>query len=173
MTDVAVTVITSVSPISIEAKVLEKTLATLGKGFKAIRDGNKVIIKAVGKDGKLRDLTEAEAKQFLKTAKAEEHHLMTNKNTISKAAGGPYTQKFEDLAKLRGITLEDMMNRVYLVGHKGPHPEYNKRVYERLRGVTDGLKGDKFNKAFDAELKKIADETCTPGSELNRLATKK
>src|SRR5262249_51253110 len=66
----------------------------------------------------------------------DDHHLMTNKNRISEAAGGPYTQKFEALAKRRGITLKDPANIAELEGHVGPHPEYNAEVYRRMSNAT-------------------------------------
>jgi hypothetical protein len=99
------------------------------------------------------------------------HHIMTNKNKVSKAAGGPYTPKFERLAKQRGITLEHARNKMGLSGHQGPHPEYNRLVYERMSAATDGLKGRAYNKAFDAELARIKRLTRMPGTRLNRLAT--
>ena len=50
-------------------------------------------------------------------------------------------------------------------------PFPNKLVYERMEKATSGLKGDKFNKAYDSALDKIRAETADVGSELNRLAT--
>jgi hypothetical protein len=105
--------------------------------------------------------------------RSDNHHIQTNKNKISTAAGGPYTPKFEALAKRRGITLESSTNKMGLPGHKGPHPKYNKAVWERMEAATKGLKGDKFNKAYDKELALIAKETGTPGMILNVLATGK
>ena len=101
----------------------------------------------------------------------DEHHIMTNKNNKSKTAGGPYTPKFEALTKKRGITLEDASNIMSLPGHQGPHPAYNKAVYNRLKAATSGRTGKAFNKAFDTELARIRELTSTPGTTLNRLAT--
>jgi RHS repeat-associated protein len=81
-----------------------------------------------------------------------EHHLMTNKNSISAAAGGPYTPKFEELAARRGITLDHEMNKLRLPGHQGPHPEYNRVTYTRLSVATENLSGEEFNQAFDRAL---------------------
>ena len=102
---------------------------------------------------------------------SEIHHIMTNKNNLSTAAGGPYTPKFEALAQQRGITLEDAMNKMSLPGHQGPHPAYNAAVYDKLVAATKGLKGQAFNQAFDAEMAATRAETATPGSPLNKLAT--
>jgi len=102
---------------------------------------------------------------------ADVHHIMTNKNEISEAAGGPYTPEFEALAAKRGITLEDEMNKMRLPGHRGPHPRYNAAVYERLMGATRGVDCEKFNGAFDEALQNIRKETATPGTTLNELAT--
>jgi hypothetical protein len=101
----------------------------------------------------------------------EMHHLMTNKNYESTAAGGPYTQKFEALAEQRGRTLEHPDNIVDLPGHTGPHPEYNRVVYERMEAATRDKVGQAFNEAYDAALAQIKKETLDPNSELNRLAT--
>ena len=97
---------------------------------------------------------------------------MTDKNNISTRAGGPYTPKFEALANKRGITLQDAMNKLELPGHKGPHPEYNKAVYEHLQGATDGLSGPAYNQAFDKVLAWLREQTLTPGTIYNTLATR-
>jgi hypothetical protein len=101
----------------------------------------------------------------------QQHHLMTNKNRVSTAAGGPFTPKFEKLANRRGITLNDAMNIVNLPGHQGPHPEYNAEVYRQLRRMTRGLEGEKYNKAFDMALDHVRTQTMTPGTKLNNLST--
>jgi protein-disulfide isomerase-like protein with CxxC motif len=116
---------------------------------------------------------EKDAAEFAKPRKVDEHHLMTNKNKISRAAGGPFTQKFEELARRRGITLDDAINRVSLPGHVGPHPAYNAEVYRILSEATAGLEGKAFNKAFDKALAHIRNETLNSGSLLNQLATGK
>jgi hypothetical protein len=124
-----------------------------------------------GITGKLGGSPKAKKEANAPKSSNDEHHIMTNKNSKSKAAGGPYTPKFEALAKKRGITLEDVSNKMHLPDHQGPHPEYNKVVYNRMKAATNGLKGDAFNQAFDTELAKIRNVTATPGTILNRLAT--
>ncbi len=101
----------------------------------------------------------------------EQHHIMTNKNNISTAAGGPYTPKFEELAEKRGIDLNDAINKMSLPDHQGPHPEYNAAVYRSLDAATEGLDGNAFNQAFDKAMQQIRAQTATPGTPLNKLAT--
>ncbi|WP_369946759.1 AHH domain-containing protein [Vitiosangium sp. GDMCC 1.1324] len=103
------------------------------------------------------------------------HHLATNKNDSSTARGGPWTPVFEDLFEKAGMSLDAKENLVYLKGHKGPHPEeYHLEIQRRLSSAlarcrTQPQCRDLLVKA----LKEIADEVCTPGSELHRLLTKR
>jgi hypothetical protein len=76
------------------------------------------------------------------------HHLATDKNDASPLRGGPWTPRFQRLFGKAGMHLNDPANRVYLLGHLGPHPE---RYHE--------------------ELQRIRDEVCTRGSPLHRLLT--
>jgi len=103
------------------------------------------------------------------------HHLCTNKNDISEHNGGPWTPDFETLFARAGMSLEDPANIVYLRDHKGPHPEaYHSEVFQRL---NDALRGCRPQAGCRAELvrtlNEIAGEVCTPGSNLNKLATRK
>ncbi|WP_268811435.1 AHH domain-containing protein [Archangium violaceum] len=103
------------------------------------------------------------------------HHLCTNKNDISENNGGPWTPDFETLFARAGMSLDDPANIVYLRDHKGPHPEaYHSDIFKRL---SDKLKlcrtrADCRAKLVE-ELDRIADDVCTPGSTLNKLATRK
>jgi hypothetical protein len=72
------------------------------------------------------------------------------------------------------MSLEDPENIVYLREHKGPHPrEYHGEVFRRLK---DALNGCKTLVACRAKLVGVLDEiardVCTPGSQLNKLATR-
>lgn len=99
-----------------------------------------------------------------------DHHIMTNKNSKSPARGGPWTPRFEDMARRAGMDLNDAENRVRVPGHRGPHPqEYHEAVFDRLQTGTRGLEGDAYSSAFRAELEKIRTEVATPGSDLNKL----
>jgi RHS repeat-associated protein len=108
----------------------------------------------------------------LNAERATIHHLATDKNLVSTAAGGPYTPKFEALFEKAGMTLQDVLNKVPVLGHKGPHPEYNKIVYQRLSDAVQGLKGDAYKTALQNELQTIGKESATSGSTLNKLITK-
>ncbi|WNG42642.1 hypothetical protein F0U61_54395 [Archangium violaceum] len=102
------------------------------------------------------------------------HHLATNKNEISTSQGGPWTPLFKTLFAKAGMSLDAKENLVYLAGHKGPHSEeYHEEIHERLRvAVARCRTQEQCRDALMRELKRIADEVCTPGSRLHRLATK-
>ncbi len=107
-----------------------------------------------------------------KSGAAHEHHVMTNKNYVSGARGGPWSPKFEDMAKKAGMTLKDAENRVRIPGHAGPHPQaYHAEVHRRLQDVTRNLTGDAYTRAFRQELDRIRSDVAMPGSLLNRLIT--
>lgn len=101
------------------------------------------------------------------------HHLATNKNTISDTRGGPWTPVFERIFSKAGMTLEDAANKVYLLNHAGPHSEeYHREIFRRLdRVIRTCSTRSACRTGLMRELNKIADEICTPGSKLNRLAT--
>jgi hypothetical protein len=102
------------------------------------------------------------------------HHLATNKNDISAVSGGPWTPRFEQLFESVGMSLDAAENLVYLKGHKGPHPEaYHREVYSKLRAaVRDCEDVAQCRSKLARALKELADEICTPGSRLHRLATR-
>lgn len=101
------------------------------------------------------------------------HHLATNKNSISDARGGPWTKRFEVLFAKAGMSLEDAPNKIYLLGHAGPHPEqYHDEVFSRLRDAVSTCRTTHDCKVkLTRELSSIADEVCTPGSKLHQLVT--
>uniref|UniRef100_UPI00286B96C7 AHH domain-containing protein n=1 Tax=Archangium sp. TaxID=1872627 RepID=UPI00286B96C7 len=102
------------------------------------------------------------------------HHLATNKNDTSMVSGGPWTPRFEALFELAGMSLDAAENLVYLKGHKGPHPEeYHKEVDRKLRRAVARCRGlEQCRGLLVKALRELADEVCTPGSALHRLATK-
>ncbi len=102
------------------------------------------------------------------------HHLATNKNDKSESRGGPWTPEFKTLFARAGMSLEDPANIVYLRGHKGPHPEeYHSEIFKRLRDALELCRTRVECRAkLVEELDKLAGEICTPGSRLNKLATK-
>ncbi|WP_084610248.1 AHH domain-containing protein [Archangium violaceum] len=102
------------------------------------------------------------------------HHLATNKNEISGRSGGPWTPLFERLFTKAGMDLDAKENLVYLKGHKGPHPaEYHSDVYRRLAEALGACRTvAQCRSRLLGELKRLADEVCTPGSELHQWVTK-
>ncbi|HEX5746109.1 MAG TPA: AHH domain-containing protein, partial [Archangium sp.] len=102
------------------------------------------------------------------------HHLATNKNEISDLSGGPWTPLFEWLFTKAGMSLDAKENLVYLKGHKGPHPaEYHSDVYRRRAEALAGCRTvAQCRSSLLRELKRLADEVCTPGSELHQWVTK-
>jgi hypothetical protein len=48
------------------------------------------------------------------------HHLATNKNFVRAMQ---WSKKFEPIFKQAGYTLDDAINKVFVPGHRGPHPE--------------------------------------------------
>ncbi|WP_073558317.1 AHH domain-containing protein [Archangium sp. Cb G35] len=105
---------------------------------------------------------------------AKAHHLATNKNDTSDVSGGPWTPRFKSLFDRAGMSLDDPSNIVYLIGHVGPHPrEYHEAVFRRLQDAlgecqTPASCRSRLINAIDG----IARDVCTPGSKLNKLATR-
>ncbi|QRN95471.1 AHH domain-containing protein [Archangium violaceum] len=104
----------------------------------------------------------------------EAHHMATSRNSKSPLRGGPWTPPFEELFAEAGMSLNDAANIVYLKGHYGPHPkEYHQRVYDRLRlALSRCADQASCREALVAELRKLAEEICTPGSMLNSILTR-
>jgi hypothetical protein len=105
---------------------------------------------------------------------SKRHHIATVRNKDSDVRGGPWTPRFEDLFEEAGMSMEDEANTVHLKGHYGPHPEaYHQAVFTRLRLATDGCADiATCRRLLKDELRRIAEELCTPGSMLNGLITK-
>jgi hypothetical protein len=102
------------------------------------------------------------------------HHLATNKNDDSEVRGGPWTPRFERIFAKAGVDLDDDANKVNLLGHFGPHPEeYHGEIFRRLEDAIKFCRPQQQCRArILEELKRIADEVCTPGSRLHALTTK-
>ncbi|HYO57225.1 AHH domain-containing protein [Archangium sp.] len=105
----------------------------------------------------------------------EWHHIATIGNRKSSARGGPWTPKFESLFARVGLSLDDSANLVHIQGHEGPHSEeYHRAVYQRLYAALRKCTSlDECRLALTNELKRIAEELCTPGTDLNRMLIKK
>ena len=106
---------------------------------------------------------------------APEHHIATNKNGTAEVRGGPWTPQFETLFEKAGMSLNDPFNKVFLIDHKGPHPEeYHKEVLRRLRRALATCETQAGCRArLTDALDELASEICKPGSDLNKLLTKK
>ncbi|NTX35214.1 AHH domain-containing protein [Myxococcus sp. CA033] len=106
-------------------------------------------------------------------SQGERHHIATNKNEVSAARGGPWTPRFRDLFTRAGMELKDPENVVEVVGHKGPHPQrYHERVQERLlEALGSCRKVADCREALTVELRRLAKEAVTKGTEIHRLLT--
>jgi hypothetical protein len=157
---------------------------TVGAGTRAqvsVADGT-VVLMGVSANTAASAVTSAVASSRTTGACAESkkddnhgHHLCTNKNEVAESNGGPWTPLFEHLFSQAGMSLDDPANIVYLREHKGPHPEeYHREIFKRLRGALGSCKTQADCRArLLRVLDEIAGEVCTPGSKLNKLATRK
>jgi len=155
-----------------------------GLGIKATREG----VEATARrrvDDVASDMAEQGTRQVdeatdasrmadeLRTGDGPIHHVCTDKNCVSTARGGPWTPRFQEMFDKAGMDMQDVLNRVRVPGHKGPHPEeYHNAVFQRLSDAVQGLDGDAYRAAFQRELGAIRTEVATPGSVLNRLVVK-
>ncbi|MFE8605156.1 AHH domain-containing protein [Archangium violaceum] len=103
------------------------------------------------------------------------HHIATNKNDTCELRGGPWTPVFKKLFDQAGMSLDDSKNRIYLQGHKGPHPEeYHAEIFEVLQRAMKGCQDQSACRSMlVGALDKLAGRICTPGSKLHELLTKK
>jgi hypothetical protein len=103
------------------------------------------------------------------------HHIATNKNDTCDLRGGPWTPVFKKLFDQAGMSLDDSKNRIYLQGHKGPHPEeYHAEIFDVLRRAMKGCQEQAGCRSMlVGALDKLAGRICTSGSPLHELLTKK
>ncbi|MCP3140215.1 AHH domain-containing protein [Pyxidicoccus xibeiensis] len=101
------------------------------------------------------------------------HHIATDKWWKSTNNAGPWSPQFQKIFDRAGMSLNDPANIVRVKGHKGPHPqEYHEAIFQRLSDATEGCRTmQKCREALTAELRDLAGEIVTPGSDLNRLVT--
>jgi len=109
-------------------------------------------------------------------------HIFTNKN---RKAGGQYTSAFEKFFGMRGLNLSDLLDKVIISGHVGPHsPEkYHdviKRMLERAAAPAEKeamslpveQKKSHIKKAIHKMLLAIVSQVCDkkskPGAEIKR-----
>jgi hypothetical protein len=106
-------------------------------------------------------------------AQGQLHHIATDKWWDSPNSEGPWSPRFKELFDKAGMSLDDPANIVRVKGHKGPHPkEYHRVIFRRLSDATEGCRTmQQCQKALKAELRDLAREIATEGSELNKLLT--
>ncbi|WP_368668597.1 MULTISPECIES: AHH domain-containing protein [unclassified Myxococcus] len=106
-------------------------------------------------------------------AEGHNHHIATDKWWKSTNNAGPWSPQFQKIFDKAGMSLNEPANIVRIKGHKGPHPqEYHEAVFQRLSDATEGCRTlQKCREALTAELRDLAGEIATPGSDLNRLVT--
>ncbi|WP_426754825.1 AHH domain-containing protein [Myxococcus sp. Y35] len=116
----------------------------------------------------------AMAARDMRSGRSENHHLATNKNSVSTVRGGPWTPRFRRIFKKAGMELKDPENIVPVARHSGPHPQkYHERVYERLNAATENCrKVEECRAALTRALQQLAREVATAGTELNLLVTR-
>jgi hypothetical protein len=102
------------------------------------------------------------------------HHIATNKWWESTKNEGPWSPQFQEIFDKAGTSLDDPANIVRVKGHKGPHPqEYHERIFQRLSDATEGCRTmQQCREALTAELRALAREIATPGTDLNKLVTR-
>jgi hypothetical protein len=102
-----------------------------------------------------------------------DHHIATNKWWKSIKNEGPWSPRFQRIFDKAGMSLDDPANIVHVKGHKGPHPqEYHRVILQRLTDATAECRTMRqCREALTAELRDLAGEIATPGSDLNRLVT--
>jgi hypothetical protein len=102
------------------------------------------------------------------------HHIATVCNDKDAKRGGPWTPRFREIFAKAGMTLEDPANKLPLPGHYGPHPErYHQIILEELADATETCQSVvECREALTGQLRKLAKQIATPGTELNQLVTR-
>lgn len=105
---------------------------------------------------------------------AETHHIATICNDKSTARGGTWSPRFREIFAKAGMTLDDPANKMPLPGHYGPHPErYHRIVYKALSEATETCRSIvECRAALADQLRRLAHQIATPGTELNQLVTR-
>ncbi|NMO18489.1 AHH domain-containing protein [Pyxidicoccus fallax] len=158
-------------PGSAQAAVAVETQA--GYQYVAIGGVQSVAMAAEGFTLALAPNAVAMATRGTRGGRSEDHHLATNKNSVSTARGGPWTPRFKRIFKKAGMELEDTENIVPVGDHKGPHPqEYHEMVFRRLESATARCRTvDECRKVLTKALQQLAKEATTEGTDINKLLT--
>ncbi|HEX8434501.1 AHH domain-containing protein [Archangium sp.] len=107
-------------------------------------------------------------------AQGHDHHIATDKWWDSTDNGGPWSPQFQKVFDKAGMSLNDPANIVRVRGHRGPHPqEYHQRILDRLFEATKTCRSVQHcREALTSELRRLARQISTEGTELNRLVTR-
>ena len=102
------------------------------------------------------------------------HHIATNKNYIR---GKRWSRFFQPFFTNAGLNIDCPENKVYVPGHKGPHPDdYHQYVYDKLTMATEGIdpatNQSDYKVAVLSTLSDIATEAQTKGTDVNNWLTK-
>ncbi len=100
------------------------------------------------------------------------HHIATNKHSV-------WSDRFRELFKKNGLgrfkngnwrkdVLNDPLNKVAVIGHKGPHTEaMHQKIFNILSEASEN-----GSEAFKQALKSLGEEAQKSGSWLNKILTK-
>lgn len=159
-------------PGSAQAAVAVETQA--GYQYVAIGSVQSVALGAEGFTIALAPNAVAMAVRGTRGRSVREHHMATDKNSVSTARGGPWTPRFRKIFKKAGMELKDPENIVPVEGHKGPHPQrYHELVFAELDAATAHCRTVTACRAsLQSALRRLAREITTRGSELNLLVTR-
>ncbi|NTX09870.1 AHH domain-containing protein [Myxococcus sp. CA056] len=136
-----------------------KSVAMAAEGFTVALAPNAVAMTARGMRG----------------GRTRDHHLATDKNSVSIARGGPWTPRFKRIFKKAGMELKDPENIVPVEGHQGPHPQkYHELVFRRLDSATARCRSvDECRNLLTKALQRLAREAVTKGTDINKLLTER
>ncbi|WP_163777298.1 AHH domain-containing protein [Myxococcus vastator] len=159
-------------PGSAQASLAVETQA--GYQYVAIGSVESVAMAAEGFTVALAPHAVAMANQGRSNRRPEQHHLATDKNSVSTARGGPWTPRFRKIFKKAGMELKDPENIVPVEGHRGPHPQrYHDVVFAELDAATAHCRSvTACRAALQSALRRLAREVATRGTELNLLLTR-
>ncbi|MFP2904159.1 AHH domain-containing protein [Pyxidicoccus sp. 3LFB2] len=159
-------------PGSAQAAVAVETQA--GYQYVAMGGVQSVAMAAEGFTVALAPTAVAMAARGTRGRSAREHHMATDKNSVSTARGGPWTPRFRKIFKKAGMELKDPENIVPVEGHKGPHPQrYHELVFAELDAATAHCRTVTACRAsLQSALRRLAREITTRDSELNLLVTR-
>jgi hypothetical protein len=103
-----------------------------------------------------------------------DHHIATDKWWTSAHSDGPWSPRFQKIFDKAGMSLDDPANIVRVRGHQGPHPqEYHEKIFQRLFRATSRCRSmEQCREALTAELRRLARDISTEGTELNKLVTR-